>query len=583
MRRSGEKVMGMADADFDAVVIGSGAGGMTAALCLAQAGWRVLVLEQHYLPGGWCHSFSLEGYRFSPGIHYIGRLGPGEALRTIYRGLGVSQDLAFCELNPDGYDHAIIGQQRFDFPKGRDRLAERLKARFSAERAGIDSYLTTIDRLHHELNNAFRFRGLGDVLRLPLNARTLARWALRTGQDLIDHHVSDPLLKAILATQSGDHGLPPSQVSAPVHGAIVHHYLNGGYYPLGGGYAIPKAFIRALKRAGGEIRVKTRVAQIMLEGRRAIGVRLADGQEIRARHVVSNADPEVTFGQLIGRQHLGRRLRRKLDRASYSVTCLSLFMAADMDLRAAGLDSGNFWLYRTPDLDEIYRGMTSGQRVLAGQPDDGPPALFLTATTLKDPSKMRDGHHTLEAFTFTNYDTFTRWARSEVESRPDDYTALKSRLADWMLAGLEELVPGLRRRLVFCELGTPLTNAFYLNATRGNLYGLDKSRFQVGPLAFPYRTEFDGLWLSGASTMGGHGVMGATASGLGAARQILDCRLADLLRSDGPDIQVYPSEKPDQWPERLQKRMARGRSMRDRSFSEPIFADALAEVSKGGS
>ena len=98
--------------DYDVIVIGSGAGGLTAVVALAQAGKKVLVLEQHDRPGGWTHSFTLNGYCFSPGVHYIGSLEEGGGLRRIYDGLGVSGDLTFCELNPDGYDHIIVVDKR---------------------------------------------------------------------------------------------------------------------------------------------------------------------------------------------------------------------------------------------------------------------------------------------------------------------------------------------------------------------------------------------------------------------------------------------------------------------------------------
>ena len=149
--------------DVDAIVIGSGAGGLAAAVALARAGKKVQVFEQHYLPGGWCHSFPLEGFQFSPGVHYIGALDEHGFLRQVYEGLGVSEDLVFLELNPDGYDHVQIGQEKFDIPRGRELYAERLKQRFPSEAAGIDRYLEDMHGLAKELMGGLRMRGLRDV------------------------------------------------------------------------------------------------------------------------------------------------------------------------------------------------------------------------------------------------------------------------------------------------------------------------------------------------------------------------------------------------------------------------------------
>ena len=540
--------------DYDAIIIGSGAGGLAAAVPLAQAGKKVLVCEQHEVPGGWCHSFTMEGYRFSPGVHYIGNLQPGGRLRTVYEGLGVSQDLEFCEINPDGYDHIVVGDEQFDIPKGKENFADRLKACFPQEAEGIDNYLDTTVDMMTSISNLGRVKGpVGAVKAVP-DATSVLRWARRSGQEMIDHFVSDPLLKAILAGQAGDHGLPPSQVSAFVQAGVTRHYFDGGYFPRGGGFAIPRAFVRALKRAGGELRLETCVNKILLEDKRVVGVQLADGSEIRANVVISNADPEVTYGKLIGREHLGKRLLRKLDGAKYSTSSLSLFFAVDMDLRAAGLDSGNFWFYENRDVDTLYRQGLTAHALDA----DSPGMMFLTATTLKDPSKMHQGHHTCEAFTFVGYDAFAQWAGEKSGAHSAGYEALKEELSWKMFQGLERRVPGISKHVVFWSLGTPLTNEHYINATRGNLYGLEKSRSQSGPLGFTIDTAFDGLYMVGSSTLS-HGVSGATSTGLVAARKILGCRTAELLNQNGPDLRIYPSEDISQWPEALQKRIERGR------------------------
>jgi phytoene dehydrogenase-like protein len=350
----------------------------------------------------------------------------------------------------------------------------------------------------------------------------------------------------------------------------MDHYFDGAYYPLGGGFAIPRAFVRQLKRKGGELRLSTRIERILVEDGKAVGVRLDDGSEIRAKTIISNADPGATFGKMIGREHLSSGTRRKLDGLRYSTSALSLFFAVDMDLKSSGMDSGNVWYYRHADVDRAYRQGMTGYN-LGPDPIEG---QFLTVTTLKDPSKMHSGHHTCESFSFVGYEAFKKWEEghaSEGKVRPSDYADFKESLTDKMFDNLDHIVPGIRDHVVFAELGTPLTNKYYLNATQGNLYGTDKIGAQMGPGALPVRTEIDGLYMVGASTLS-HGVAGATASGLAAAQAILNCRMRDLLTQRGPDVEIYPSEDAAAWPEKLQERISRGQGHTDEE-------NPLAEIS----
>lgn len=513
---------------WDVIVVGSGIGGLSAAVGLSNLGKRVLVLEQHYLPGGWTHSFSLEGHKFSPGVHYIGQLHEGGRTREIFEGLGVGGNLEFLELNPDAYDHIVFEDETFDIPAGRQTYIDRLIARFPQERTGIERYFALMQQVDRGLSLAADAKGILDKLKLLFTAPAIVFNGLKPASEVIDRFVTDIKLKAILESRAGDHGEMPSRVPFALHVAIEAHYWNGGWYPKGGAGAIPKAFISRLKSNGGEIRMRTTVDRILLEGsgpaRRAVGVQLDDGKEIRATTILSNADAWITYNNLIGQKNLSTKLSARMSQLQPSVSALSLFLATDLDIDALGLDSGNYWILNDPHVDATYA--VAHQDELA---DEGPfPGGFLTVTTRKDPSKMHAGLHTMEAFVFVSYAAFERWQKSATGDRPEEYEAYKAKLTQRMLAMISRIAPGIEDHIKLCELGTPLTNVYYCNGHRGNIYGTAKSKSQIGSGALPVKTEINGLYHCGQSTAA-HGVLGAMATGVMAAEQIADCSHADVL------------------------------------------------------
>ena len=541
------------ESHFDTIIIGSGVGGLSAAIFLSRAGQKVLVLEQHDVPGGWCHSFYLNGHRFTPGVHYVGLLEKGQSTAKLYEALGIANDLTFFRMNPLAYEHVYIGDERFNFPGNFDDLVSSLVERFPKEEKNIKKYLNLVRNVSAELQLLPYVEGFWQHLTIPYRTKHMGKYALFSLKRVIDWHIKDPLLKKILNIQFGDHGLAPAKASFPLHCAVMDHYFNGGFYPCGGGAAIVKAMTTAIKKNGGEVKTQQEVKRILLEGNKkkmAIGVELESGERIFAKRIISNVDPNITYQKLIGEENLSNRLRKKLGKTTYSCTSLMLFLTVDMDLRASGIDSGNIWLMPNEDMDTVYERMM--------QPDitneDAIEGMFISCTTLKDPSSFDGKHHSIEAITYLDYKVFEKF-KDEKEPRSKEYLQFKELLTEKMIKTLEKVLPNVRKHIVHKELGTPITNEYYINTTNGSVYGTEKKLTQIGPFAYKAKSEIKNLYLCGASIVS-HGVAGAGYSGLQTAGEILNLKQKELLKTDeDQSITILEAEENANYPKWLNNKI----------------------------
>lgn len=475
-------------------------------------------------------------------------------------------------MNKDAYEHCWIGDERIDMPAGIDRLADSLSRRFPKEKKGIKKYLSLVQKVSKEIHFIPKMKGFWDNLTIFYRTRHLGKYGLFRLKRVIGWHIKDPLLQKVLNIQCGDHGLPPSKASFPFHCALMDHYFNGGFYPMGGGAAIVKAMTNAIKKYGGEIKTGEAVKKILLqeEGasgklhKKVVGVELKNGEVILAKRVVSNADPAATF-KLAGHENLSDKLIKKLQATRYSVTSLMFFISVDMDVREAGLDSGNIWFMPHKDMDNIYEDLTKISILEADEFD----SLFISCSSLKDPLSFNGRHHTLEVVTFIDYDAFKALNTNPGEIN-ERYLKIKERLCEKLMNTFKRILPEVHKNIVHLEVGTPLTNEHYINATKGNVYGTEKGFMQTGPFSYKARTEIENLYMCGASIFS-HGVAGSSYSGVKTAAEILGCSEEELLRADdSQELRIYDAEDSSQWPDWIHQRMADKRKRSESRMSNVI-------------
>lgn len=513
---------------YDAIVIGSGLGGLTTAALMARAGRRVLVLERHYTAGGFTHSYRRRGFEWDVGVHYVGDVHKGTSPSSRVFEAITDGSLEWAPMDRV-YDRIIVNDDSYDLVAGASAFREELARSFPDAGQQIDDYLRLIRAASRSLPAQFGPRYLPGPLRPlveGLASRAPGDYFSQTTASVLSDVVTDKRLAGVLTGQWGDYGLPPGQSAFGMHAMVAQHYLGGASFPVGGAWRIAASIVPGIEQAGGAVVVDAEVESILVRDNRAIGVRLSNGHEVLAGQVISDTGVRTTVNRLLPRDVADRHgLLDRVNRLRPSVAHVGLYLGLTGTAEDLGLSSTNLWLYRDYDHD------ASLDRFLA-EPTTDLALNYVSFPSAKDPSWQQryPGKSTIDVISLAPHEWFERWAHMPWRKRGSEYEEFKASFAERMLADVYEHVPAARGQVAYHELSTPLSTTEFSGYASGEVYGLEHSPVRFDQSWLRAGMPVRGLYLTGQDILF-CGVVSALMSGVMTAATALGPRSLPMLAS----------------------------------------------------
>ncbi len=494
---------------WDVVVIGSGLGGLVTASQLASKGLKVLVLERYTIPGGSGGYFKRKGYTFDVGASMIFGFGSKGYTNLLTRAL--SDVGEHCETIPDPVQlsYHLPGGLEISVNRNYNQFLDKLITKFPHEANGIRNFYGTCWKVFNCLDS-MPLLSIEDptylakvFLKSPLSCLGLARWLPINAGEVARKYIKDPALLKFIDIECFCWSVMPADRTPMINAGMVFsdRHAGGINYPKGGVGVIAEKLVKGIIAHGGEVRYRSRATKILIEESKAIGVQIANGEQIYAKKVVSNATRWDTFGgigskvSLIEEKETPAAEFKWKERYIPSPSFLSLHLGVKSEVIPNDSHCHHLMLNEWSQM-EAEQGVS-----------------FVSIPTLLDPSLAPRDRHIVHAFTPSSMD---EW----LELSPRSYQDKKQVDADKLIDKLEKIFPGLKNNVTHKEVGTPKSHRRFLGRFQGS-YGPIPSSKLMGLLPMPFNTTgIKNLFCVGDSCFPGQGLNAVAFSGFACAHKI---------------------------------------------------------------
>lgn len=478
---------------YDAVIIGSGLGGLECAHILSKAGMSVLLLERGTQAGGCLQSYRRHGLAFDTGFHYVGGLDEGQSLHSAFRHLGLLR-LPWQRLD-NHFDRVTIGNQTFSFAQGYDAFVETLTAAFPAERDALNKYADMLKQCGEQQFDA-------------LNPQTgesslLSRLFETSAYQYLTETFHDPLLINVLCGTSLKMELRKESLPLFTFAHGNGSFIESSWRLKGDGSLIVNSLVDGIRMHGGEIICNTEVRELVEKDGKLMHAVCSNGEIYEGTIFISNIHPAVTCNLVKQSSRMKKVYRSRITHLENTFGMFTVSLR--IKPQTLRYFNWNQYIYKEPDVWAFHlkNDPVSGVLVSCRIPEDG--SKYVQQVDLLTPM---------------NWSECEQWSHTEVGRRGEDYKAMKKRVADECITLAERFIPGLRDRITGCYTSTPLTYRNYTLTPEGSAYGLRKDfRNPMITLLSP-RTPIPNLLLTGQNLML-HGLHGVTMTALFTCAEVL--------------------------------------------------------------